>query len=400
MDQRTTTHMIAKVIYHNKIKSQTQEDMFHTLVEVDKSIISQNLIYYHRIIKEQNVTIVLRNVFNNRMEDMSKEEIVLYFDNYGCGNLLNTLCGILKEFHSMNIVCGAIKMSNIVIQTDDQNDKYFYLCDYCMKTSNLDIEENDINYVSPEELSGKEFGVEIDIWCVGVLLYYILSGFYPFEGKNESQTMKNIQTMGFPKLKVKFNEILNSLLSKMLEKSPNKRLSITELEEDINRMNNTVYLKVENEDDQFLSSIVLEDKNTTVKERKEEIEEEGKEEVQERKEEIEGRKEEEEKKEEEENNNGFSSLASLFSAVAHFATQKASEIRTNIAKGEELFQKTSFSYKEDVIRRQAQLQADIARRQIEIARRQAEFQAKMARKQAEIQSRIAKSMIPNVNPFY
>ena len=52
-------------------------------------------------------------------------------------------------------------------------------------------------YVVPEVLR-KGYGVEVDIWSLGVIMFVMLSGEAPFEGADEKETFNNI-------LKVKYS---------------------------------------------------------------------------------------------------------------------------------------------------------------------------------------------------
>ncbi len=40
-------------------------------------------------------------------------------------------------------------------------------------------------YMAPEIWSGVEYNQKVDMWSVGVVMYYLLSGTHPFDGDNE-----------------------------------------------------------------------------------------------------------------------------------------------------------------------------------------------------------------------
>ena len=43
-------------------------------------------------------------------------------------------------------------------------------------------------YVAPEILSEKGYGIQVDIWAAGVIIYIMLCGFPPFRSENKKQT--------------------------------------------------------------------------------------------------------------------------------------------------------------------------------------------------------------------
>ena len=46
-------------------------------------------------------------------------------------------------------------------------------------------------FISPEILVGK-YGKECDMWSLGVLMYMLLSGEYPFDGDNRAEVFDKI----------------------------------------------------------------------------------------------------------------------------------------------------------------------------------------------------------------
>lgn len=59
---------------------------------------------------------------------------------------------------------------------------------------NPDVDTGTLKYMSPEVLSGKEKSntPAVDVWACGIILYYMLYGFLPFNAPNNSQNIQNI----------------------------------------------------------------------------------------------------------------------------------------------------------------------------------------------------------------
>ena len=83
-------------------------------------------------------------------------------------------------------------------------------------------------YCSPEVLLGN-YNKSCDIWSCGVIMYYLLSGHFPFEGVTEEQITNKIMEAKF-EFDVKhfknISEEAKDLISKCLKYHPNERISI------------------------------------------------------------------------------------------------------------------------------------------------------------------------------
>lgn len=82
-----------------------------------------------------------------------------------------------------------------------------------------------LEYLPPEMVDEKGHDTCADIWCLGVLLYEMLTGTTPFKASGKEKTMKNIisQELKFP---LGFSHIAKDLIQKMLEKDKDKRIDI------------------------------------------------------------------------------------------------------------------------------------------------------------------------------
>ena len=83
-----------------------------------------------------------------------------------------------------------------------------------------------LNYLSPELIKGQMIK-ELDEWACGVLMYYLLSGKFPFDGKTQEEIFDNIEkqelNLDIPELK-NISDECKDLISLLLERDVNKRI--------------------------------------------------------------------------------------------------------------------------------------------------------------------------------
>ena len=76
---------------------------------------------------------------------------------------------------------------------------------------------------------GKKYGKKADIWAVGVLMYYLMTTFYPFEGENDEEIAKKIVDYNFDreviKLKSDYSDQAKDLIFKLLTEDPLQRFT-------------------------------------------------------------------------------------------------------------------------------------------------------------------------------
>lgn len=83
--------------------------------------------------------------------------------------------------------------------------------------------------MSPEIVRKSEYnGFKADIWSLGIVLYVLLTGRFPFKAKTEKELYMRIQVGQFlPPAQMDYNA--KRLLTKMLSTEPSKRPSANEI---------------------------------------------------------------------------------------------------------------------------------------------------------------------------
>jgi len=137
----------------------------------------------------------------------------------------------LKHCHQNGIIHRDMKLENILIDnrlriklTDfglcaikDSDDDYFY------------DELGTARYTSPELLEGDGYNEMVDVWGIGIILFMLLTGKYPFDGSKRKSIFRRIRkkNIDYSKYNLQYEEI--HLLKRLLCKNPRYRIKLEDI---------------------------------------------------------------------------------------------------------------------------------------------------------------------------
>lgn len=87
-------------------------------------------------------------------------------------------------------------------------------------------------YMAPEIVSGDAYGVKADMWSIGVLLYTMMCGYLPFNGKTTERVFERIKVGKINFDHEEFKSVSKEgkeLIKKLLVVDPRKRITAQEL---------------------------------------------------------------------------------------------------------------------------------------------------------------------------
>ena len=221
-----------KIIEFSKISENVQVKNIRREIEIHLNLSHPNIIsMYGYFYDSERLYCVLEYAGN--------EDVYSFLDKKGKLTELETkvyirqIADAIEYLHKQNIIHRDIKPENILIGCDDK----LKLADFGWSVVNLDNKRDTFcgtkDYLSPEICQEKIYTKAIDIWCIGILCYELLTGECPFDLGNKSlQAIKHM----IPTEEIKFPSYLSkeaiSFIKKCTIKNPEYRITINEVLQD------------------------------------------------------------------------------------------------------------------------------------------------------------------------
>ena len=170
--------------------------------------------------------------FGELFEEINKNNS--FFEESHVAFIMYQLLISLNYCHKNNILHRDLKPENMLIEGRDKNGFLiikvidFGTAKIFNKNENEKKMIGSAYYIAPEVIN-KNYKEKCDLWSSGVIMYILLTGQPPFNGKDDNEIFKNIQNQ---ELKINNNNLLvdrcqevKDFMSKLLIRDPQKRLS-------------------------------------------------------------------------------------------------------------------------------------------------------------------------------
>ena len=170
------------------------------------------------------------------------------FNEEAAANITRQLLSVLQYIHEKSIAHRDLKPENILFANADKDlaQAQVKLIDFgfakrmtgapvghspqpAFTQSSFQTRLGSPNYVAPEILTSKSgYGVEVDVWSLGVILYIMLCGYFPFYHENERELYRQIRRGSFDMPAEDWGHVsepAKDLVNSMLKTDPRLRVS-------------------------------------------------------------------------------------------------------------------------------------------------------------------------------
>lgn len=147
-------------------------------------------------------------------------------------NIFKQITAAIDYCHSRSIAHRDVKLENIIL--DDQS--RVKLIDFgfaiaCSK-ERLNVFCGTPSYMAPEIVSKKEyFGPPVDVWSLGIVMFSLICGKFPFKGTDEKDLYRKIAKGQF-EIPAEVSHTAKSLLQKILVVNPAERITTRQILQD------------------------------------------------------------------------------------------------------------------------------------------------------------------------
>ncbi|CAM9642609.1 unnamed protein product [Phaeothamnion confervicola] len=157
-----------------------------------------------------------------------------FYNEKDARDVLKVLLEAVKYCHDRNIAHRDLKPENLLLVSAD-DDSLIKVADFGfarpVDSGGLRTQCGTPGYVAPEILKGESYGLQVDMWSIGVIMYILLGGYPPFHDDNQATQAKLYQKI--KKGKVVFHEQYwgqvsddaKDLIRKMLTLAPPDRIT-------------------------------------------------------------------------------------------------------------------------------------------------------------------------------
>ena len=132
----------------------------------------------------------------------------------------------LREMYNNDIIHGDLSLKNILVKYKDDDSIIPKISEYGKKiffNDKLELMHTETYYSAPELLSGDKYNNKIDLWSIGVILYRLFFGEFPYKGKTQVAIYNQIMSQT-PIKKSEKNILLDDLISRLLKVNPKQRI--------------------------------------------------------------------------------------------------------------------------------------------------------------------------------
>mmetsp|Transcript_16951 Transcript_16951/g.23587 ORF Transcript_16951/g.23587 Transcript_16951/m.23587 type:complete len:713 (+) Transcript_16951:158-2296(+) len=187
--QATNTNVNIQIVDKKKVGNALDNYRFNSLCDIALTLNHPNVLKYFKLVaNDKNIAIVTEPIQGRSLRDYLVEKSNKRLPESEARTILRQIVEGVSYLHSNNIVHRNLTLHNIYISNQGE----IKLGNFLICTKNADMykpitnQKSDCHFLAPEVWDpSTEPDTSCDLWSMGVILYVLVCGCYPFDGKNE-----------------------------------------------------------------------------------------------------------------------------------------------------------------------------------------------------------------------
>jgi len=218
-----------KIIAKKKLSSTALQDMLKSEVAIMQKINHRNVMHLEEFLQSStNYYLVMQVCNNGDVRKYMEKKGVKHLEEKEAVYFLQQIALGFKELHKFKVMHRDFKVDNLFMHDDT-----VIIADLGFAKAGREMTQTQCGtpmYMAPEVFEGKEYTNIADLWSVGVSMYELLFGKFPFNAMSQPALLKNIKENQGPNLEINrstnnISKDCEDLLRSILTYDTNKRLS-------------------------------------------------------------------------------------------------------------------------------------------------------------------------------
>lgn len=198
-------------------------------VEIMKALIHPNIVRFFNFFENpSSYFIVLELMAGGELFDSVARKT--HYNEFEARVAMKHILDGILNCHTNSIIHRDLKPENLLMEGGDGS--AVKLADFGLAARAAGVKKGDIcgtpDYMAPEMLKGQPYGVAVDMWSVGVIMYILLGGYAPFSS-DKAGSLKRLIMRGVYEFHADYwsnvSEDAKDLISSLLKVDPALRLT-------------------------------------------------------------------------------------------------------------------------------------------------------------------------------
>lgn len=228
-DTSLNREVAIKVLHHHLAEHKEARERFGREAHAVAKLHHQNILEIHDFsgLESEESYIVTEFIDGCTLSEFMVEHSIRFPE---IGAMITVqVCRALAHAHGLGVLHRDVKPENVMIR----NDGVVKLTDFGIAQM-IDVQRMTVTgqllgspaYMSPEHVKGGELDFRTDVFAVGIMLFQLVTGELPFNGKNPHEILKRIAECQYPdprRLCAQVGNELAGIINKALAASPSDR---------------------------------------------------------------------------------------------------------------------------------------------------------------------------------